>query len=100
MFARELVHHVVKHTGAPYFRAHQPRDASEPIPANVYLTRLFGDTVGWQLDGPMYPMNATEDDKYYSHRWVRFGDPDVARFHRDNLASRPRTLRPGLEPSI
>jgi hypothetical protein len=90
VFARELVHHVVKHTGAPYFQAHLSVNDAEPIPANVYLTRLFGDTVGWQLDGPAYPANAKE--RYYEHRWVRFSDPDVARFHRDNLRSKPGLL--------
>ena len=93
VFARELVHHVVKHTGAAYFRAHQPASDPTPVPPNVYLTRLFGDTLGWQLDGPTYPTNAKE--RYYEHRWVRFGDPDVARFHRDNLGAGPGPLGQG-----
>lgn len=83
IFARELVHHVVKHTGSEYFVKNQPWHTMESMPPKVYLTNLWGDTAGWQIDGPTWPRETGE--RQYTNRWVRFGDPDVARFHRDHL---------------
>lgn len=94
IFARELVNHVVKQTGAIYFVDRQPLFSMEPIPANVYLTNLLGDMAGWQIDGPTYPAQTSE--RQYLNRWVRFGDPDVARFHRDHLQDLDRAELDGL----
>lgn len=94
IFARELVHHVVKQTGATYFVDRQPLHNAEPMPANVHLTNLWGDMAGWQIDGPTYP--AQTGERQYTNRWVRFGDPDVARFHRDHLQDLDRAELDGL----
>lgn len=94
IFAREIVHHVVKHTGSAYFVARQPFSSSEPMPADVYLTNLWGDTAGWQIDGPAWPKETGE--RQYTNRWVRFGDVDVARFHRDSLRDLDRAELDGL----
>src|SRR5579884_217023 len=94
LFARELAHHVVKHTGAGYFVARQPIHSAEKMPPNVYLTNLWGDIAGWQIDGPTYPRQTGE--RQYTNRWVRFGDPDVARFHRDHLQDLDRAELDGL----
>jgi len=84
LFARELVHHWVKQRGAGYFRLHQPWHTMEFMPEEVYLTNLWGDTAGWQIDGPAYP--AETGERQYVNRWVRFHNEDVARFYRDRLA--------------
>ena len=84
MFARELVHHWVKQRGAAYFRLHQPWHTMEFMPEEVYLTNLWGDTAGWQIDGPAYPAETAE--RQYANRWVRFHNEDVARFYRNALA--------------
>ena len=55
IFARELVHHYLKQRGADYFRKHQPWHSMEFMDEEVYLTNLWGDTAGWQIDGPKYP---------------------------------------------
>lgn len=94
IFARELVHHAVKHTGAAYFVAHPFLNSAEPMPPDVYLTNLWGDMAGWQIDGPTYPAQAGE--RQYTNRWVRFGDPDVARFHRDHFQDLDRRELDGL----
>lgn len=83
MFARELVHHWVKQRGAQYFRLNQPWHSMEFIPEEVYLTNLWGDTAGWQIDGPTYPEKTGE--RQYTNRWVRFKSEDVGRFYRDYL---------------
>jgi hypothetical protein len=83
MFARELVHHYVKQRGAEYFRRNQPWHTMEPMPPEVYLTNLWGDTAGWQIDGPAYP--AKTGERQHANRWVRFHSEDVARFYREHL---------------
>ena len=86
LFARELIHHYVKCKPqcAEYFRNNQPWHSAEEMPREVYLTNLWGDVAGWQIDGPTYP--AETGERQYSNRWVRFSNEDVARFHRDVLA--------------
>lgn len=83
MFARELVHHWLKQRGAAYFRERQPWHSMEAMDEEVYLTNLWGDTAGWQIDGPRYP--AKTGERQYQNRWVRFKDADVGRFYRDHL---------------
>lgn len=90
IFARELVHHYVKcrRECTEYFRRRQPWHSFEFMPQEVYLTNLWGDTAGWQIDGPTYP--AQTGERQYNNRWVRFSNEDVARFHRDVLAAEMR----------
>ena len=83
MFARELVHHWLKQRGAEYFRLNQPWHSMEFMPEEVYLTNFWGDTAGWQIDGPTYPEETGE--RQYENRWVRFKNEDVGRFYRDFL---------------
>lgn len=83
IFVRELVHHYVKQVGAQYFRMNQPWHSLEWMPEEVYLTNLWGDVAGWQIDGPTYPKQTGE--RQYNNRWVRFSSEDVARFYRDVL---------------
>ncbi len=83
IFIRELVHHYIKQVGAQYFRIHQPWHSLEWMPEEVYLTNLWGDVAGWQIDGPTYPKQTGE--RQYNNRWVRFSSEDVARFYRDTL---------------
>jgi len=83
LFARELTHHVVKHTGASYFVAQQPLADGPPLSGVVYPTEQRAGLAGWQLDGPDVPATATQ--KNFSYRWIRFNDLDVGRFHRENL---------------
>lgn len=83
MFARELVHHWLKQRGAQYFRLNQPWHSMEFMPEEVYLTNFWGDTAGWQIDGPTYPEKTGE--RQYENRWVRFKSEDVGRFYRDFL---------------
>lgn len=94
IFVRELTHLMVKQTGASYFVKHQPVDSMEKMPDDVYLTNLWGDTAGWQIDGPTYPKHTGE--RQYNNRWVRFGDPDVARFLRDHAEVLVRRELKGL----
>jgi hypothetical protein len=84
MFARELAHHWVKQRGAPYFREHQPWHSMEALDDEVFLTNLWGDLAGWQIDGPKYPQKTGE--RQFNNRWVRFGNEDVARFYRGYFA--------------
>jgi len=77
------VHHYVKQRGADYFRKHQPWHSMEAMDEEVYLTNLWGDLAGWQIDGPKYPQQTGE--RQYNNRWVRFKDSDVGRFYRDYL---------------
>lgn len=84
-FASELVHHFVKQRGADYFVKRQPYASMEVIPSEVFLTNLWGDTAGWQLDGPTYPRET--DERQFNNRYVRFNSQDVARFHRDYLGA-------------
>ena len=83
MFARELTHHWLKQRGATYFRENQPWHSMEEMDEEVYLTNLWGDVAGWQIDGPNYPKKTGE--RQFNNRWVRFKDADVARFYRDYL---------------
>ncbi len=100
MFARELAHHWIKQRGAAYFRAHQPWHSMEPMPEEVYLTNLWGDTAAWQIDGPAWP--AKTGERQHNNRWVRFKSEEVGRFHRDFLAADVRremdTLTERWEP--
>jgi hypothetical protein len=88
IFVRELVHHYVKQVGHRYFVQRQPWHSMEPMPENVYLTNLWGDIAGWQIDGPTYPRQTGE--RQFENRWVRFGSEDVARFYRDVLLDEVR----------
>ena len=88
MFARELAMHYVKQRGAEYFRRHQPWPTVEFMPEEVYLTNLWGDTAGWQIDGPTYPEQTKE--RQFANRWVRFHNEDVAHFYRKVLAEEVR----------
>jgi hypothetical protein len=81
LFARELTHHWVKQRGAAYFQKNQPWHSNEAMDDEVYLTNLWGDTAGWQIDGPKYPKETGE--RQFNNRWVRFKDADVGRFYRD-----------------
>jgi hypothetical protein len=92
--ARELVHHYVKQRGADWFREQQPWHTDEPMDGEVYLTNLWGDLAGWQIDGPFYPERTGE--RQYGNRWVRFQDLDVARFYREHLAGEVRREMEGL----
>ncbi|HSH17287.1 MAG TPA: hypothetical protein VLD18_14690, partial [Verrucomicrobiae bacterium] len=83
LFARELAHHYVKQKGADYFRLNQPWHSMEVMDEEVYLTSLWGDAAGWQIDGPGYPEKAVE--RQFNDRWVRFRNEDVGRFYRDHL---------------
>ncbi|MGC9004293.1 MAG: hypothetical protein ACP5KZ_06285 [bacterium] len=83
IFVRELVHHYIKQVGAQYFRLNQPYHSMEFLPREVYLTNLWGDLAGWQIDGPTYPKETSE--RQFNNRWVRFSSEDVARFYRDVL---------------
>jgi len=82
MFARELVHHYVKQVGGRYFYEHQPYNHMDPMPPRVYPTNLWGSTLGWQVDGPVWGKGEHQS----ANRWVRFHDPDTGRFYRDHLA--------------
>lgn len=93
-FARELVHHYLKHKGAEYFRQRAPVDSMDPMAGPVYLTNLWGDTAGWRIDGPQYPKETGE--RQYNNRWVRFSSEDVARFHRDTCGPECRAELDGL----
>ena len=78
MAAREFVHHYIKQRGSDYFRKNQPWHSMEPMDEEVYLTNLWGDAAGWQIDGHHYP--AKTGERQYNNRWVRFKDADVGRF--------------------
>ncbi len=83
LFTRELVHLFVKQRGSDYFRQLQPWHSMEFMDDEVFPTRLAGDTLGWLLDGPKYPVGAGE--RQFEKRWRQFADVDVARFYRDYL---------------
>jgi hypothetical protein len=90
VFARELVHHYVQQRGAArWFRENQPWHSDEALDEEIYLTNLWGDLAGWQLDGPAYP--AQTGERQFDNRWVRFQDLDVARFYREHLLADVRT---------
>ncbi len=84
-FARELVHHYVKQVGHHFFRLVQPWHSEEFIPEDVFLTNLWGDLAGWQMDGPTYPKITGE--RQFRNRWVRFSSPEVGLFYRQYLFS-------------
>lgn len=83
VFVRELAHHWVKQRGSPYFRENQPWHTMEAMDEEVFLTNLWGDLAGWQIDGPKYPVKTGE--RQFNNRWVRFKNEDVARFYREHL---------------
>lgn len=85
-FAKELVVHFVMSLGARYFYEYRPHDRPEPMDEVVFLTNIWGETAGWQIDGPRYPKKTLE--RQYLNRWVRFQCPDTARFYRDVKALR------------
>lgn len=89
MFARELVHHYVKQTGGRYFYEHQPYNEFAPMPPRVYPTDIWGSTLGWQVDGPIYGREYSPEHQS-ANRWVRFHDPDTGRFYREHLADAVR----------
>ncbi len=84
-FARELIHHYIKQVGAEYFYERQPHRDLKPLAENVYLTDLWGSTVGWQIGGPLLTNPGQSEN-----RWVRFHDPDTGRFYRDHLLKEVR----------
>lgn len=88
VFVRELVHHYIKQVGHHYFVQRQPWHSTEVMPPDVYLTNLWADIAGWQIDGPTYPRVTGE--RQFENRWVRFGSEDVARFYRDVLGKEVR----------
>ena len=94
-FARELVQLHVRQCGAPWFRAQQPWHSMEPIDTDVFLTNLWGDVAGWQMDGPRYP--AATGGRQFENRWVRFQNLDVARFCREHLQAEVRSEFVALE---
>ena len=83
MFARELVHHYVKQLGGQLFYENQPYDDYEAMPPHIYPTNLWGSTLGWQIDGPVWGKGEHQS----ANRWVRFHDPDTGRFYHDVLAA-------------
>ena len=85
LYARECVHLWVKThpKAAEWFRTRQPWGSSEPMQGPVWLTNLWGDVAGWQIDGPGYPQQTGE--RQYRNRWVRFSNEDVGAFLRENL---------------
>lgn len=85
VFVRELVHLWVKTQPecGEWFRALQPWHNMERMDGRLFLTNLWGDVAGWQIDGPDYPDQTGE--RQYRNRWVRFGNEDVARFFRDHM---------------
>jgi hypothetical protein len=93
--ARELVHLWVKTQPdcAEWFRGLQPWHDDEPMSGPLYLTNLWGDLAGWQIDGPDYPRQTGE--RQYRNRWVRFGNEDVGAFMRESLGE--ATLRRELD---
>jgi len=92
IFARELIHHYVKQVGAPYFRANQPCHSDELMPREVYLTNMWGDVAGWQIDGPHYPQRTGE--RQFNNRWVRFSCQEVGWFYQDVL---PKEVRAEMD---
>lgn len=88
VFARELVHHYVKQVGQHYFLRHQPFNSMEAMAPPVWLTNLYGDVAGWQIDGPTWP--AVTAERQSDNRWVRFSSYEVARFYRDVLSPQVR----------
>ncbi|MCS7223761.1 MAG: hypothetical protein NZ959_04285 [Armatimonadetes bacterium] len=83
IFAKELVHHYVKQVGHHWFRLHQPWHSEEFIPEQVFLTNMWGDLAGWQMDGPTFPRVTGE--RQFRNRWVRFSSEEVGQFYRDYL---------------
>ncbi|MBN2244082.1 MAG: hypothetical protein JW793_15460 [Acidobacteria bacterium] len=81
MFARELVHHWIKQKAGVYFYEHQPHQYFEAMPRHIYPTNVYRNSLGWQVDGPAWGHGEHQS----SNRWVRFHDPDAARFYRDHL---------------
>lgn len=85
IYARECVHLWVKTKPecAEWFRSRQPWHSSEPMEGPLWLTNLWGDVAGWQIDGPDYPKETGE--RQYMNRWVRFSNEDVGAFMRESL---------------
>jgi len=82
IFSREMVHLYVKQRAAAYFYQHQPYNQYSPMPPQIYLTDLWGSTRGWQVDGPVWG-HLSSGEHQSANRWVRFHDPDIARFFRE-----------------
>jgi hypothetical protein len=95
IYVRELVHLWVKMQPdcAEWFRSLQPWHSSEPMEGRLFLTNLWGDVAGWQIDGPDYPKQTGE--RQYRNRWVRFSNEDVAAFLRESIG--PDRLREELD---
>lgn len=88
MFARELIHHYIKQKGGSYFYQNQPHNHLFPMPEHVYPTHLATNPAGWSLDGPYWPPRA---ERQSINRWIRFQDPDTARFYREYLLDEVRS---------
>ena len=96
MFARQLTLLFLKQRGADYFRQHQPWHSMELMDEEAFLTSLGGGTIGWRIDGPKYPADASE--RLFDQRWARFNDGDVARFYREYLKEDVRHELNWLQP--
>jgi hypothetical protein len=83
LFARALVQHWAQQRGGAWFRLHQPWHSMEAMDDEVYPTRVSEATGGWEIDGPKYPAQVI--NRWSEWRWLRFGNEDVARFHREFL---------------
>jgi len=95
IYTRECVHLWVKTKPecAEWFRGLQPWHSVEPMQGPLFLTNLWGDVAGWQIDGPDYPKETGE--RQYRNRWVRFGNEDVGAFLRETVGE--DTLRKELD---
>jgi hypothetical protein len=95
IYARECVHLWVKTKPecAEWFRGLQPWHSAEPMQGPLFLTNLWGDVAGWQIDGPDYPKETGE--RQYRNRWVRFSNEDVGAFLRESVGE--ETLRKELD---
>ncbi|RLE85081.1 MAG: hypothetical protein DRJ67_09455, partial [Thermoprotei archaeon] len=97
-FAKELAVHYVMSLGAEYFYERRPHDRPEPMDEKVFLTNIWGETAGWQMDGPRYPRETPE--RQYMNRWVRFQCPDTARFYREVEPLRKALERELNDPEV
>jgi len=97
-FAKELAVHYVMSLGAEYFYERRPHDRPEPMDEKVFLTNIWGETAGWQIDGPRYPRETPE--RQYANRWVRFQCPDTARFYREVEPLREAVERELNDPEV
>jgi len=95
IYARECVHLWVKTKPecGEWFRSLEPWHNAEPMEGPLWLTNLWGDVAGWQIDGPDYPKQTGE--RQCRNRWVRFSNEDVGAFMRETLGE--DTLRRELD---